>query len=81
MTRPMAKEILAQWIYQERKEVNLSEYGDASGDQTVAEKILRFFENEKDCFKGLDYVQDREDYQRFRCIYEQVESIPANEEE
>ena len=73
MKRWKAKELLAQLCYLNRKECNLEEFGSPEGDQLYAEKILKFFEEEKDCYKGIEYAQTRDDYQQFRFIFEQIE--------
>ena len=73
MTRRQAKEILSFWCYTDRKYAGLLEYGSEAGDQDYAEHILKFFENEKDCYKGLEYANDRDDFARFKCIYQLIE--------
>lgn len=73
MKRNQAKELLAYWIYLDRKEANLTDFGSSDGDQAYAERILSFFENEKDCYKGLDYASERDDYARFKCLYQLIE--------
>ena len=72
MLREQAKEIIAHWLYQDRKFASLLEYGSAHNDQIQAEKILRFFEGEKELY-GFEYIQDREDFERFRHIYDLID--------
>ena len=72
MLRSQAKELISFWLYLDRRFANLLEFGDAQSDQCQAEIILRFFEGEERCYKGLEYAQDKDDFRRFRCIFDQI---------
>ena len=74
MKRWMAKEIIAHWNYLLRKECGLEDYGSADTDQAEAEKIIEFFDNEKSMYKGLDYAAQKDDYNRFRPIYNLIDN-------
>lgn len=80
MIRAKAKEIISFWLYLDRKEAGLEDYGSAQTDQDGAERVLQFFEKTErgELTKNWQWQHTYEDYKRFECIYQQIDIEEIN---